>query len=43
MYYIKADAFYYPTEVKPAGYLEVQNGCFGELVDSIEEGKEVLD
>lgn len=43
MYYVKADAFYYPTVVKPAGYLQVQNGCFGEWAASIGENEEIVD
>ncbi|VGV60620.1 N-acetylglucosamine-6-phosphate deacetylase [Streptococcus pyogenes] len=26
--YLKADCFYYPTEVKPAGYLSLHDGGF---------------
>ncbi|KGR72342.1 N-acetylglucosamine-6-phosphate deacetylase [Streptococcus phocae subsp. salmonis] len=41
--YIKADCFYYPTETKPAGYLEIVEGKFGEWRQTAPEGAEIID
>lgn len=41
--YIKADCFYYPTETKPAGYLEIIDGKFGEWRQTAPEGAEIID
>ncbi|EHI69123.1 N-acetylglucosamine-6-phosphate deacetylase [Streptococcus ictaluri] len=41
--YIKADCFYYPDDVKPKGYLEINEGQFGEWTSSVAQGAEVLD
>ncbi|MGT2743969.1 N-acetylglucosamine-6-phosphate deacetylase [Streptococcus phocae subsp. phocae] len=41
--YIKADCFYYPTETKPAGYLEIIEGKFGEWRQTAPEGAEIID
>lgn len=41
--YIKADCFYYADQVKPAGYLEVTDGKFGQWLAQAPEGAEVVD
>ncbi|KPJ22525.1 N-acetylglucosamine-6-phosphate deacetylase [Streptococcus phocae] len=41
--YIKADCFYYPTETKSAGYLEIIEGKFGEWRQTAPEGAEIID
>ncbi|HEL0023967.1 TPA: N-acetylglucosamine-6-phosphate deacetylase [Streptococcus equi subsp. zooepidemicus] len=41
--YIKADCFYYPNEVKPAGYLELNNGTFGHWTATVDDQADVID
>ncbi|MFD0846039.1 N-acetylglucosamine-6-phosphate deacetylase [Streptococcus saliviloxodontae] len=43
MYYIKADAFFYADEVKPAGYLAIDKGLFGDWSESVPIDAELLD
>ena len=35
--YIKADAFYYPYQVKPSGYLAIEGDRFGDWQESVPE------
>ncbi len=42
-HYIKADAFYYPYQIKPAGYLEVCDGRFGSWFSQVPDDGEILD
>lgn len=41
--YLKADCFYYPTEVKPAGYLSLENGVFGEWTETAPTDAQIID
>ena len=41
--YIKADVFYYPDETKDGGYLEINNGRFGQWQSSLPKDGEVID
>ncbi|MFS1663622.1 N-acetylglucosamine-6-phosphate deacetylase [Streptococcus sp. zg-JUN1979] len=43
MYYIKADAFYYKDQVKPAGYLEINGDTFGKWRSDVASDAEVID
>lgn len=42
-YYIKANSFFYPTEERLGGYLEIVDGLFGDWCSDVPEGAEVLD
>ena len=41
--YLKADRFYYAHETKPAGYLELVDGRFGQWTESVPSAAQVLD
>ncbi|MGT2929359.1 N-acetylglucosamine-6-phosphate deacetylase [Streptococcus dentasini] len=41
--YIKADRFYYAHETKPAGYLEILDGRFGQWVENVPSAAQILD
>lgn len=41
--YLKADCFYYPTEVKPAGYLSLEDGVFGEWSETAPTDAQIID
>lgn len=41
--YLKADCFYYPTEVKPAGYLSLENDVFGEWTETAPTDAQIID
>lgn len=43
IYYIKADNFLLENGEKRNGYLQVENGLFGDFVQKIPEGAKVLD
>ncbi|PCS01006.1 N-acetylglucosamine-6-phosphate deacetylase [Lactococcus fujiensis] len=43
LYYIKADQFFYPYEIKKEGYLEIKDGKFGNWVVEAPENAEILD
>ncbi|MGM9886276.1 MULTISPECIES: N-acetylglucosamine-6-phosphate deacetylase [unclassified Lactococcus] len=43
LYYIKADQFFYPYDVKKGGYLEIKDGKFGEWMAQVPENAEVVD
>lgn len=42
-YYIQADSFFFPYEERLGGYLQVREGVFGDWVQELPEGAEVLD
>lgn len=42
-YYIKADSFFYPTQEKKGGYLEIVDGHFGQWLESVPVEADVLD
>ncbi|WP_165329332.1 N-acetylglucosamine-6-phosphate deacetylase [Streptococcus tangpeifui] len=41
--YLKADRFYYAHETKPAGYLELVDGRFGQWTENMPSAAQVLD
>ena len=41
--YIKADAFYYPYQVKPSGYLAIEGDRFGDWQESVPENTTIVD
>ena len=41
--YIKADQFFYPQGIRQGGYLELIDGKFGKLVQSVPQDAEVID
>ena len=41
--YIKADQFFYPQGIRQGGYLELIDGKFGKLVQSVLQDAEVID
>lgn len=41
--YLKADCFYYPTEVRPAGYLSLHDGVFGEWTEIVPADAQIID
>ncbi|KHD45938.1 N-acetylglucosamine-6-phosphate deacetylase [Streptococcus hongkongensis] len=41
--YVKADCFYLPTETKVSGYLEINQGVFGNWTKDVPVDSEVLD
>ncbi|MFK4926058.1 N-acetylglucosamine-6-phosphate deacetylase [Lactococcus garvieae] len=42
-YYIKADKFFYPYEVKTGGFLQITDGKFGKWMAEAPAGAEILD
>ncbi|MCL2676593.1 MAG: N-acetylglucosamine-6-phosphate deacetylase [Streptococcaceae bacterium] len=42
-YYIKADQFYYPYEIKKGGYLQIIDGKFGEWTEQVPNNTEIID
>lgn len=42
-YYIKADKFFYPYEVKTGGFLQITDGKFGKWMAEVPAGAEILD
>ena len=41
--YIQADQFFYPQGIRQGGYLELIDGKFGKLVQSVPQDAEVID
>ncbi|MEX2804761.1 N-acetylglucosamine-6-phosphate deacetylase [Streptococcus sp. H31] len=41
--FLKADLFYYPEEIKTGGYLEINDGVFGQWQPALPEGADVID
>lgn len=41
--YIKADKFFYPYEVKKKGFLEIENGRFGDYLNEVPINADVID
>ena len=42
-YYIKADKFFYPYEVKTGGFLQITDGKFGKWTADAPAGADILD
>ncbi|CAM4057194.1 N-acetylglucosamine-6-phosphate deacetylase [Streptococcus penaeicida] len=41
--YLKADCFFYPDQVKKAGYLKIEDGKFGQWSETEPKGADIID